>query len=245
MTEFIQPQWPAPACVSAYCSTRRGGHSARPYDSLNLALHVGDDAASVAGNRQILRDRLSLPGEPAWLNQIHGTRAVVLERERERDADAAITREPGRIAVIMTADCLPILLCNRDGSEVAALHAGWRGLQAGVIQSTLQTMRSDGGQLLAWIGPGISQAAFEVGDEVRLAFTDSDSGALDYFAPHGAGHWLCDLAGLAQRVLERHGVGAVFRDSHCSYKNADLFYSYRRDGATGRMAALIWINNSF
>ena len=183
-----------------------------------------------------------MPAEPGWINQTHGTRAIVLENENDRDADAAITRQPGRVAVIMIADCLPILLCNRDGSEVAAVHAGWRGLQAGVIQAALAAMRSSNDCLMAWIGPGISQAAFEVGDEVRAAFAGSDAAALQYFEANRPGHWLCDLAGLAQRVLEQQGVATVFRDPHCSYRDSELFYSYRRDGATGRMAALIWIN---
>ena len=142
MIEIIQPQWPAPASVSAFCTTRVGGVSAEPFDSLNLALHVGDDAARVTANRERLRVQLGLPAEPCWINQTHGTRAVTLERDSERDADAAITRRAGTVAVIMTADCLPILICNRAGTEVAAVHAGWRGLQAGVIQSALDAMTS-------------------------------------------------------------------------------------------------------
>ena len=242
MTEFIQPQWPLPQNVSAVFTTRRGGVSKAPYDSFNLALHVGDDAASVAGNRRRLREQLALPAEPGWINQTHGTRAVVLEQESERDADAAITRRPGEVAVVMVADCLPILLCSRDGSEVAAVHAGWRGLQAGVVQSALAAMQSTRDSLMAWIGPGISRAAFEVGDEVRDAFAGTDAGAGEFFRENRPGHWLCDLAGLAERVLVQQGVTEVYRDSRCSYGDAELFYSYRRDGATGRMAALIWIN---
>ena len=241
MTELIHPRWPAPPNIGACCTTRQGGTSRAPYDSFNLALHVGDDGDRVAHNRRLLRQRLALPDEPGWINQTHGTRVVVLEDESERDADAAITRQAGRVAVVMTADCLPILLCNRDGSEVAAVHAGWRGLQAGVIQSALAAMRSSNDSLMAWIGPAISQAAFEVGDEVHAAFTDADAAASDYFEANRPGHWLCDLAGLGQRVLEQQGVTRVIRDSHCSHGDRDLFYSYRRDGATGRMAALIWI----
>jgi hypothetical protein len=141
----------------------------------------------------------------------------------------------------MVADCLPVLLCNRQGSEVAALHAGWRGLQAGVIPSALARMNSDPADLLAWIGPGISQENFEVGDEVLEAFGESIAGSRDYFAAHGPGHWLCDLGGLAQLVLARAGVKRIWRDPHCSYRDAGRFYSYRRDRVTGRMAALIWI----
>jgi hypothetical protein len=242
MIEIIQPRWPAPASVSACCTTRRGGVSEAPFDSCNLALHVGDDAARVGRNRERLRAQLNLSTEPSWINQTHGTRAVVLEQDSDRNADAAVTRQPGEVAVVMTADCLPILICNQSGTEVAAVHAGWRGLQAGVIQSTLEAMQSDGEQLMAWIGPGITQACFEVGDEVLVAFADTIEGAQDYFSPHGPGHWLCDLAGLAARVLNRHGVSRVYRYPGCSYRDADLFYSYRRESTTGRMAALIWIS---
>ncbi len=242
MIEIIQPQWPAPASVSACCTTRQGGVSESPFDSFNLALHVGDDEARVRQNRQALSDQLQLPAEPGWINQTHGIRAVVLEQDSGRDADAAVTREPGQVAVVMTADCLPILICNRAGTEVAAVHAGWRGLQAGVIPAALAAMQTAGDQLMAWIGPGISQACFEVGDEVRAAFADTIADAPNYFIPHGPGHWLCDLAGLAERVLNLHGVSQVSLDPHCSYRDAELFYSYRRATTTGRMATLIWIN---
>lgn len=241
MIKFIQPQWSAPDAVGACCTTRQGGVSSSPFDGFNLALHVGDDEALVRQNRVDLRAGLQLPAEPGWMNQTHGTRAVTLERETCRDADAAITRQPGQVAVVMTADCLPILLCNHSGTEVAAVHAGWRGLQAGVVQSTLAAMLSANEDLMAWIGPGISQACFEVGDEVRAAFSDSIQGADDYFSAHGSGHWLCDLGGLAERVLNQHGVNRVARDPHCSYRDAELFYSYRRAATTGRMATLIWI----
>lgn len=242
MIETIQPNWNSPPGVHACCTTRTGGVSAAPFDSFNLALHVGDDATRVTQNRELLRQQLELPTEPCWINQTHGTQTVTLEREVTRDADAAVTRVPGTIAVVMTADCLPILLSNRDGSEVGAVHAGWRGLQAGVIQSALAAMKSPNRQLLAWIGPGISQACFEVGDEVRAAFMDAIQDAQTCFSAHGEGHWLCDLGGLAERVLKAQGVAEVCRDSYCSYRDADRFYSYRRAASTGRMASLIWIN---
>ena len=242
MIETIQPNWNSPPGVHACCTTRRGGVSAAPFDSLNLALHVGDDPVRVAQNRKLLRQQLNLPAEPCWINQTHGTHTVTLGQDVTRDADAAVTRVAGTIAVVMTADCLPILLCNRDGSEVGAVHAGWRGLQAGIIQSALATMKSPSQQLMAWIGPGISQACFEVGDEVRTAFVDSMQDAQACFSAHGEGHWWGDLAGLAERILKTQGVGEVYRDSHCSYRDIDRFYSYRRVATTGRMAALIWIS---
>jgi len=241
MIDTIKPGWVAPPGVCACTTTRVGGVSEAPFDSLDLALHVGDDPVHVARNRELLRQLLNLPAEPCWINQTHGTHAVTLELDNNRDADAAITRLPGVVAVVMTADCLPILVCNRDGSEVAAVHAGWRGLQAGVIQGTLASMESCSEQLQAWIGPGISQHNFEVGGEVRSAFIDSVQDAESFFKENRKGHWLCDLAGLAERVLKRQGVVDVYRDPGCSYRDADRFFSYRRNATTGRMASLIWI----
>ncbi|MDH3633472.1 MAG: peptidoglycan editing factor PgeF [Gammaproteobacteria bacterium] len=239
--KLIEPGWSAPATVRAVTTTRAGGFSLTPFDSLNLALHVGDNPDHVAQNRVLLQQVLDLPAEPCWINQTHGIHAVTLEQGGSRDADAAITRQPGTVAVVMTADCLPILVCNRDGTEVAAIHAGWRGLRAGVIQATLASMASVNEQLLAWIGPGISQDNFEVGEEVRTAFVDSIARAEGFFHANRAGHWLCDLAGLAESVLLAQGVSEVCRDPGCTYRDADRFFSYRRNTTTGRLASLIWI----
>lgn len=241
MIETVKPDWIAPPGVCAFTTTRRGGVSQAPFDSFNLALHVGDDPAQVARNRELLRQLLNLPAEPCWINQTHGTDVVTLELDNSRDADAAITRRPGVVAVVMTADCLPVLVCNRDGSEVAAVHAGWRGLRAGVIQAALARMKSSSEQLQAWIGPGISQDNFEVGEEVRNAFIDSLQDAESFFSENRKGHWLCDLAGLAEQVLKRQGVVDVYRDPGCSYRDGENFFSYRRNPTTGRMASLIWI----
>jgi len=243
MIDTIQPGWDAPPGVHAFCTTRGGGVSDTPFDRFNLALHVGDDAQRVAENRRLLRQYKSLPDEPCWINQTHGNRVVTLEVDDSRDADATVTRSLDTVAVVMTADCLPILLCNREGTEVAAVHAGWRGLQAAVIQSTLGVMKSPVTRLMAWIGPGISQPRFEVGDEVREAFLDSTTQAISCFSEHGEGHWLCDLAGLAELILAQQGVTEIHRDRHCSYRDQDLFYSYRRQAVTGRMASLIWIDS--
>jgi YfiH family protein len=241
MIETIQANWRAPPAIHACCTTRRGGVSQAPFDDFNLGLHVGDRDADVVQNRRRLREALVLPSEPCWINQTHGIHAVTLERDGNRDADAAITREPGRVVVVMTADCLPILLCNRAGSEVAAIHAGWRGLQAGVIEATIAALHSPARNLLAWIGPGISQANFEVGDEVHAAFIDRVANAQACLSANRPGHWLCDLAGLAESVLRTAGIAEVARAPYCSYGDADLFYSYRREPVTGRMASLIWI----
>ena len=241
MIEFIEPRWDAPANVGAAFTTRIGGVSSPPFDGFNLAQHVGDDTAAVAQNRTLLVEALNLPAEPDWINQVHGTRVVDLDRDSGRDGDAAVCREAGRVAAVLVADCLPILLCNRAGTEVAAVHAGWRGLQAGVIQAAVARMTGPPSELLAWIGPGISRAHFEVGDEVRAAFAESLPGSIGFFAPHGSGHWLCDLAAIAGQVLAGLGLASVGRDRHCSFRDRDEFFSYRRDGATGRMAGLIWI----
>ncbi len=242
MIETIRPCWSAPSSIRACCTTRTGGVSEPPFDGFNLAKHVGDDENNVTRNRALLRQSLELPGEPCWIRQTHGTRVVTLEQDPGRDADAAVTRKRGKVAVVMTADCLPVLLCNRAGTEVAAVHAGWRGLQAGIVESALDAMDSPADSVIAWIGPGISRGYFEVGDEVRAAFAGTIDGALEYFLSNRPNHWLCDLGGLAERVLARRGVSQVYRDSHCSYRDAGLLYSYRRDGTTGRMATLIWIN---
>lgn len=243
MIDTIQPAWDAPPGVHAFCTTRGGGTSDTPFDRFNLALHVGDDAQRVAENRRLLRRYKSLPDEPCWIKQTHGNQVVTLGVDDSRDADAAVTRSLDTVAVVMIADCLPILLCNREGTEVAAVHAGWRGLQTGVIQSALAVMTSPAASLMAWIGPGISQACFEVGDEVREAFLDSTREAISCFSEHGEGHWLCDLAGLAELILAQQAVAEIHRDLHCSYRDRELFYSYRREAVTGRMASLIWINS--
>lgn len=242
MIETVAPAWNAPPQVRALCTTRRGGTSRPPWDELNLGQHVGDDAASVGNNRTRLVADLDLPAEPDWIRQTHSTRVVTLERDAGRDADAAVTREPGRVAVVMIADCLPILVASRDGREVAAIHAGWRGLAAGVVEAALAQIETPPAELLAWIGPGISRAHFEVGADVRDAFAARLEASPRYFEACRPGHWLCDLPGLAALVLERAGVGAIRRDPYCTYGDHERFFSYRRDGVTGRMAALIWID---
>ena len=241
MIDLVYPRWSAPAGIGACCTTRSGGVSAGPWADLNLGLHVDDHEADVLNNRARLREQLDLPAEPDWIHQTHGIDVVTLEDEPGRDADAAITREPGRVAVVMIADCLPILLCNRSGTEVAAVHAGWRGLQAGVVGAAVRAMHSPPAELLAWIGPAISQPCFEVGDEVRAAFIGTDPATAIRFSANRPGHWLCDLAGIAEDWLGKLGVAEVSRSDECTYRDAERFYSYRRDGVTGRMASLIWI----
>jgi len=241
--KFIEPGWNAPSRVKALCTTRNGGFSPSPFDSFNLAMHVGDEEENVLRNRDLLRDFLKLPAEPCWLQQTHSTRAIKIGGEPDRQADAAITREVGLVAVVMTADCLPILLCNRAGTEVAAIHAGWRGLADGIIEATLSEMDSSPNELQAWIGPGISQQCFEVGDEVRDIFMAKNESAISRFVSNRPGHWLCDLGGLARDRLSGLEVVEINHTDHCSYRDEAFFYSYRRNAVTGRMASLIWIEN--
>ena len=242
--EFIRAIWNAPPQVKALCTTRIGGFSEHPYNSFNLAAHVGDDDKCVQRNRELLCHSLNLPAEPCWLEQTHSTRVINLDNESSRNADAAITRKAGKIAVVMTADCLPILLCNRTGSEVAAIHAGWRGLADGIIEATVIEMKSSASQLLAWIGPGISQQCFEVGDQVRDIFIAKNNNADRHFVANRPAHWLCDLPALATDILTRLEVAEINRAEYCSYNDESLYFSYRRNATTGRMASLIWIDSS-
>lgn len=215
------------------------GCSVAPYARFNLASHVGDDSLAVAANRQLLRR--SLPAEPCWLNQVHGTRVVAAEHaEPNTDADACFSRSPNLVCAVLTADCLPVLLCAEDGSVVAAAHAGWRGLAAGVLEATVAAMNIPPKKLLAWLGPAIGATAFEVGDEVRAVFCRHDSRAEQAFMANGSGKWLCDLYLLARQRLAAMGVTRVSGGDLCTFSDARRFYSYRRDGVTGRMAALIW-----
>ena len=238
---WIVPGWPAPANVKALSTTRAGGLGVAPFDSLNLGTHVGDDPAAVSANRARLRARL--PAEPGWLNQVHGTAVVDLATVHGvPDADGAIARRPGAVCVVMTADCLPVLLCDRAGTVVGAAHAGWRGLQGGVIEATTRAMGVPAGDLMAWLGPAIGPEAFEVGDEVRAAFVADDSAAAAAFRPAGpAGKWLADLYLLARQRLAALGVAGVYGGDACTFTEAARFFSYRRNGRTGRMASLVWL----
>jgi len=241
--EWLQAEWPAPANVRTASTLRTGGVSELPFDSLNLGDHVGDAPEAVRSNRQRLREALRLPDEPCWLNQVHGSRVIEAGKwAAPPEADACIARTAGQVCVVMTADCLPVLFCNREGDRVAAAHAGWRGLAGGVLESTVNSLGLPGSQLMAWLGPAIGPDAFEVGDEVRIAFTARDAVAAQAFRPsHRAGHWLADLYLLARQDLARLGVHAVYGGGLCTYSDELRFFSYRRDGKCGRMASLIWL----
>lgn len=246
--DWITPDWPAPQRVRAYSTSRSGGVSGPPFDSLNLAEHVGDDMEKVAENRARLKHALDLPAEPMWLKQVHGTRVVdaaSVSRSRHPasgtpEADGSYTRETGVVCAVLTADCLPLLLCDEQGSRVAAVHVGWRGLSAGVIEEALQHL-GDTRQLMAWLGPAIGPQSFEVGGEVREMFVAHDAEANHAFRPSPAERWLADLYQLARLRLNAQGVTRIYGGGWSTYSESLRFYSYRRDGVTGRMATLIWL----
>ena len=240
--DWIVPAWPAPARVRALITTRNGGRSTGPYASMNLGLRVGDDPDIVETNRRLLK--MFLPVEPKWLNQVHGTRAVNAESIADPvEADASVATSPGCVSVVMVADCLPILITDRIGSIVAVAHAGWRGLAAGIIENTIRAIEARPENLLAYLGPAIGPSAFEVGDEVRDAFIAIDRTAQAAFRPHGAGKWLADLFLLARQRLAKVGLVNVYGGGQCTYSDPARFFSHRRDRVSGRMAALIWIED--
>jgi YfiH family protein len=242
--DWIIPRWPAPERVRAVSTTRAGGASRPPYASLNLAAHVGDDSGAVAANREHLAQAMRLPSTPAWLQQVHGTQVVdAAGVTLPVAADATYALVPGVVCAVLTADCLPVLLCDRGGRAVAAAHAGWRGLAAGVIDEGVRALGVSAGGLLAWLGPAIGPDSYEVGEEVRAAFVGRDPGAAGAFRESGAGRWRADLYELARRRLRALGITAIHGGGLCTLRDSTRYYSFRRDGQTGRMASLIWIDN--
>jgi hypothetical protein len=238
-SDWIAPDWPSPRNVRALITTRAGGSSRGPYASFNLGLRTGDDPEAVAANRAALR--ATLPQEPTWLKQVHGNGVIDADAEVAFSAaDAAVARQPGTVCAVLIADCVPVLLADRAGTTVAIAHAGWRGLAAGVVENTVRAMQCEPGELLAFLGPGIGPAAFEVGSDVRDAFVNADPGAAAAFGPHAPGTWLADLFALARRRLRFAGVADVYGGGLCTYFDTARFFSYRRERTTGRMAALIW-----
>lgn len=249
MTECIFPDWPAPPNVCALSTMRAGGSSKGAYASMNLALHVGDDAHRVLKNRRRLIDRYSLPAEPVWLEQVHGTTVAALGSAADTDvappqADGAWTDSAGVVCSVMTADCLPVLLCDAAGTRVGIAHAGWRGLAGGVIDATVAAMTAGTpGTLIAWLGPAISQAAYEVGPEVRAACIGHDPAAAAAFKANAHGRWQADLYTIARSALARAGVAAVYGGDFCTKRDARRFFSHRREAPCGRMASLIWLKS--
>jgi YfiH family protein len=244
--DWIVPDWPAPPHVKALITTRAGGVSAGPYESFNIGLSTGDDARAIEANRARLRT--VLPREPRWLKQVHGARVVDGDTNGNAsvdrpEADACVARERGNVCAVLVADCLPVLFTDRAGTLVGAAHAGWRGLAGGVLENTVEALAASGARpedVLAYLGPAIGPAAFEVGDDVYTAYTQSDPQSSAAFVPHGNGKWLADLFALARRALARSGVTAVYGGGLCTHSNPARFYSYRREKNTGRMGAFIW-----
>lgn len=244
---LLLPDWAAPSGVRAAFTLRGGGCSAPPCDSFNLALHVGDAPEAVAAHRAGLRRALGLPTEPLWLQQVHGAQVYDADGAAAGQppvADAAVTQRPGVVLAIMVADCLPVLFCSADGHRLGAAHAGWRGLAAGVLERTIEAMGVPPAALRAWIGPAIGADRFEVGGEVREALLAGewagDASAVACFRRNPAGRWQCDLVALARLRLARQGVGSISGGRWCTASDRARFFSHRRDGRTGRMAALVW-----
>lgn len=238
--EWIVPDWPVSGRVRALITTRHGGASCGAYAGFNLGERVGDDAHAVASNRRFLR-RL-LPEEPIWIRQVHGARVIEAEPgSLGEEADAAVARVPARVCAVLTADCVPVLLADAGGAVVGIAHAGWRGLAAGVIENVVRAMAVAPESLIAYLGPAIGAGAYEVGRDVYDAFVAADPGAAAAFASRGAGKFLADLNLLARQRLMRLRVGSIHGGTLCTYSDPERFYSYRRDGATGRMASLVWM----
>jgi len=239
---WIAPDWPAPANVRVLSTLRAGGVSVGRYASLNLAAHVGDRPDAVSANRLLLREAAHLPAEPLWLEQVHGINVIRHPGESVAvRADASVAFEPGRVCAVMTADCLPVVLADRAGTRVGVAHAGWRGLLDGVVESTIAALGAPPAQLFAWLGPAIGPDAFEVGDEVRSAFAARDQAAGKCFRPNDRNRYRADLYGLARLALAAAGVSSVHGGGWCTHRESERFFSFRRDGVTGRMATLAWL----
>lgn len=241
MVEWLRADWPAPEGVVAGTSLRSGGVSAAPWNSLNLGGHVGDRANAVRENRARFKAQCGFPANPRWLRQVHGTGVAMLPMEADLPAaDAAVTRRAGIVCVVLTADCLPVVLANAAGTAVGIAHAGWRGLCSGVLEATIAAFGEQPGDLLAWLGPAISPSAFEVGDEVRAAFIEAMADAEDCFEENPRGRWQADLYALARQRLAHAGVERVHGGDRCTFRESQSFFSYRRDGRCGRMATFVY-----
>jgi hypothetical protein len=242
--QTVAANWQAPADVCAFTSTRIGGVSRGAYESFNLAAHVGDDADAVTQNRAQLRQTARLPAEPLWLNQVHGNEIVLAGSGAfstgTPDADGVISRDGGAVLGILTADCLPIVICSRTGPALAALHCGWRSLAAGIVERAVARLATPPDDLLAWLGPAITQPAFEVGDEVRDLFLAGVEDATDCFMANDNDRWQADLPGLARLYLAAAGVLDVADSALCTFGDRERFFSYRRDGQCGRMATVVF-----
>ncbi|HGN1706826.1 TPA: purine nucleoside phosphorylase YfiH [Providencia rettgeri] len=244
MNRLIFPDWPQPKNVASCSTTRAGGVSLPPFNSLNLGDHVGDDPNAVSENRQYLEKLAQLPQQPVWLEQVHGTHVLHLDGNEvlNKQADAVYSDQVGQVCAIMTADCLPVLFCNKAGTEVAAAHAGWRGLCHGVLENTISQFISPANEIMAWLGPAIGAEKFEVGGEVKDAFVNQSSDLASAFIPYN-NKYLADIYLLARKKLQAAGIFSIYGGDFCTVTDANRFFSYRREGKTGRMASLIWVSN--
>jgi len=243
---WLVPNWPAPANIHAATTLRTGGVSKEHYSSLNPATHVNDLSKQVIQNRKIISDMLNLPAEPIWLEQIHSNHIVKAEKKgAPQQADASYSIESGVVCAVMTADCLPLLICSKDGKKIAAIHAGWRGLLSGVITNSIYelakvSLNSKYDDLLVWLGPAIGPNCFEIGAEVREVFLEKSIRYENAFKPKTNGKYLADIYELARIELNTLGIFNIYGGNYCTMTEKDLFFSYRRDNQTGRMATLIW-----
>jgi YfiH family protein len=246
MIDVIQPNWPAPPQVKAFTTTRMGGFSLAPFDTFNLATHVGDNKADVIQNRNVLQRKKNLPHAPLWLEQNHTITVVSadLPYDAYPVADASYSFLPERVCAVLTADCLPLLICDSQGTQVAAVHAGWRGLAQGIVPATVEKLRADPKNLLVWLGPAIGPEAFEVKDDVRDMFLHAKSGKAEHFKETSQGVYLADMYAMARFQLNNCGVEQVFGGDFCTYNDPERFFSYRRNNTTGRMASVIWLSKS-
>ncbi len=245
---LIRPKWPAPARVRAFVTTRTlpsgTDGSKSPYNAFNLADHVGDDPEQVRRNRALLSQQIQLPGDPCWMRQVHGNTVIEATfNQQPVEADAAYAVRSHAVCAVLTADCLPLLLCDRAGTAVAAVHAGWRGLHNGVIAKTVAALPTPPDRLLAWLGPAIGPRAYEIDKAVYEPFIALDPAYAAAFTPSGSSHWRFDLYRIARMQLEACGIEEIYGGDRCTHTESGIFYSYRRDGQTGRMASLIWLQS--
>ena len=239
---WIVPDWPAPKNIIAISTTRNGGYSLSPYEQLNLGLHVGDDVDLVLKNRQLITDSAQLPEAPRWLEQTHSTDVLTSQNwQTDSVADAMVSQYSHHVCTIMTADCLPILLCDQQGTMVAAIHAGWRGLQAGIIEKTIAHFSCPPSEIMAWFGPAIGPSQFEVGEDVYQQFVGCDPQASSAFQSTDEQHYLANIYHLAKQRLNSNGISAIYGGQFCAVSASQQFFSYRREGVTGRMATMIWL----
>jgi len=241
--KWILPNWQVPPAIKAVSTTRQGGVSQAPFNDFNLAHHVGDEITAVNQNRQILKQSLKLTKAPIWLNQVHENKVVLAEDTLENcPADGMITQQKQQVCAVMTADCLPVLLTNQQGNQVAAAHAGWRGLAKGILQETVNQFNNPANEMIVWLGPAIGQTKFEVGFDVFSAFTQQNKQFILAFEANRPHHWLLDIRLLAHFILKEAGVELIYANQQCTYLEEDQFFSYRRNKTCGRMATLIWID---